>query len=64
MLQLQLLDDLGRNLDKYMRSFMVYTAFKMCKGAASKYNFEIMYDFMQDGFLGHETTEVSRKICP
>jgi hypothetical protein len=27
--QLYLLDQLGKNLDKYMRSFMVYTAFKM-----------------------------------
>ncbi len=32
--QLDLLDQLGKNLDKYMRSFVVYTAFKMCKGAA------------------------------
>ncbi|HJF27685.1 hypothetical protein NI467_09565 [Acinetobacter bohemicus] len=49
--QLELLDQLGHSLDKYMRSFMVYTAFKMCKGAANKYNFQVMYEFMQEGFL-------------
>lgn len=49
--QLDLLDQLGASLDKYMRSFMVYTAFKMCKGTAYKYHFNSMYDFMQDGFL-------------
>lgn len=48
--QLALLDDLGIALDKYMRSFMMFTAFKMCKGIAQKYHFELMYDFIQDGF--------------
>ena len=33
-----------------MRSFMMFTAFKMCKGIAQKYHFELMYDFIQDGF--------------
>ena len=49
--QLALLDQLGASLDKYMRSFVVYTAFKMCKGTANKYNFNTMYEFMQEGFL-------------
>lgn len=49
--QLTLLDTLGLSLDKYMRSFIIYTAFKMCKGAAQKYHFEVMYEFMQDGFI-------------
>lgn len=48
--QLDLLDELGQSLDKYMRSFIMHTAFKMCKGAASKYNFELMYDFIGEGF--------------
>lgn len=48
--QLELLDDLGLALDKYMRSFMMYTAFKMCKGIAHKYQFDLMYEFIQDGF--------------
>ena len=39
--QLSLLDTLGLSLDKYMRSFIIYTAFKMCKGAAQKYHFEV-----------------------
>lgn len=71
--QLHLLDELGISLDKYMRSFMVQAAFKMCKGAANKYHFEVMYDFMQDGFLAlkplksaekfvKEFTAVERKI--
>ena len=49
--QLNLLDELGLSLDKYMRSFIMHTAFKMCKGAASKYNFELMYDFIGEGFV-------------
>ncbi len=49
--QLQLLDQLGSSLDKYMRSFVVYTAFKMCKGSAYKHRFDTLYDFMQEGFL-------------
>ena len=49
--QLSLLDDLGGALDKYMRSFIMHTAFKMCKGTASKYRFELMYDFIGEGFI-------------
>lgn len=51
LLQMSLLDDLGKSLDKYMRSFIVYSAFKMCKGVAYRHQFETMYEFMQDGFL-------------
>lgn len=60
--QLDLLDQLGCSLDKYMRSFMVQTAFKMCKGAASKYNFNIMYEFMQDGFLAMKPLKSAEKF--
>lgn len=60
--QLALLDQLGKSLDKYMRSFVVYTAFKMCKGAAAKYNFEVMYDFMQDGFLAMKPLKSAEKF--
>lgn len=49
--QLNLLDELGLSLDQYMRSFIMHTAFKMCKGAAKKYRFELMYDFIGEGFL-------------
>lgn len=51
LLQMSLLDDLGQSLDKYMRSFIVYSAFKMCKGVAYRHDFATMYEFMQDGFL-------------
>jgi hypothetical protein len=60
--QLDLLDQLGFSLDKYMRSFMIHTAFKMCKGAASKYNFDIMYEFMQDGFLAMKPLKSAEKF--
>jgi hypothetical protein len=49
--QLSMLDELGHSLDKYMRSFIMHTAFKMCKGAANKYRFELMYDFIGEGFV-------------
>lgn len=48
--QLDLLDALGVSLDKYLRSFIVHTAFKMCKGPAHKYKFDLMYDFIGEGF--------------
>ncbi|ENW88163.1 MULTISPECIES: FFLEELY motif protein [Acinetobacter] len=60
--QLDMLDELGKSLDKYMRSFMVYTAFKMCKGAAHKYNFDIMYEFMQDGFVAMKPLKSAEKF--
>ncbi len=59
---LRLLDELGISLDKYMRSFMVQAAFKMCKGAATKYHFEVMYDFMQDGFLALKPLKSAEKF--
>lgn len=60
--QLALLDELGASLDKYMRSFIVQAAFKMCKGAAEKYRFEVMYDFMQDGFLAMKPLKSTEKF--
>lgn len=48
--QLALLDELGHSLDKYLRSFILLTAFKMCKGLAHKYQFDLMYDFIGEGF--------------
>ncbi|AOA57167.1 FFLEELY motif protein [Acinetobacter larvae] len=47
--QLALLDRLGIQLDKYLRSFMIQTAFKMCKAVAYKHNFQLMYDFIGEG---------------
>ena len=60
--QLDFLDQLGQSLDKYMRSFVVYAAFKMCKGAALKYNFNVMYEFMQDGFLAMKPLKSAEKF--
>ena len=60
--QLDLLDQLGKSLDKYLRSFVVYTAFKMCKGTANKYHFQIMYEFMQDGFLAMKPLKSAEKF--
>lgn len=60
--QLELLDQLGKNLDKYLRSFVVYTAFKMCKHTAHKYNFDVMYEFMQEGFLAMKPLKSAEKF--
>lgn len=60
--QLDLLDQLGVNLDKYMRSFVVYAAFKMCRGSAQKYHFDIMYEFMQEGFLAMKPLKSAEKF--
>lgn len=60
--QLDLLDGLGISLDKYMRSFIVYAAFKMCKGAASKYKFDLMYDFIGEGFVAMKPLKSATKF--
>lgn len=60
--QLNMLNELGIYLDKYMRSFMIQTAFKMCKGTASKYHFDVMYDFMQEGFLAIKPLKSAEKF--
>ncbi|MBK0062810.1 MULTISPECIES: FFLEELY motif protein [unclassified Acinetobacter] len=62
LVQLQLLDDLGEALDKYMRSFMMYAAFKMCKSAAHKYNFDLMYEFIQEGFVAMKPMKSAEKF--
>lgn len=48
--QLAMADEFGVYLDKHLRSFIVQTAFKMCKSVAYKHQFQEMYDFMQEGF--------------
>lgn len=60
--QLHLLDQLGLGLDKYMRSFMVQAAFKMCRGPAHKYHFDVMYDFMQEGFTAMKPLKSAEKF--
>ena len=60
--QLRQLDQLGISLDKYLRSFVVQTAFKMCKGTAYKHKFEVMYEFMQDGFAAMKPLKSAEKF--
>lgn len=60
--QLDLLDSLGHSLDKYLRSFIVHTAFKMCKGPAHKYKFELMYDFIGEGFAAMKPLKSATKF--
>lgn len=60
--QLDLLDGLGLSLDKYMRSFLVFTAFKMCKGPAMKYNFQLMYDFIGEGFAAMKPLKSAKQF--
>jgi hypothetical protein len=60
--QLRQLDLLGQSLDKYLRSFVVHTAFKMCKSVAYKHRFDVMYDFMQDGFVAMKPLKSAEKF--
>lgn len=60
--QMTLLDGLGHSLDKYMRSFIVYSAYKMCRGVAQKYHFEMMYDFMGEGFAAMKPLKSAAKF--
>ncbi len=49
--QLSMIEQLGLGLDQYLNSFMVQTAFKMCKNLAYKHNYNLSYDFVNEGFL-------------
>jgi hypothetical protein len=60
--QLKMLDELGIYLDKYLRSFMIQAAFKMCKNVAIKHHFEVMYEFMQEGFLAIKPLKSAEKF--
>lgn len=48
--QMDLLDELSISLDKYVRSALVKSAFKMSKGMAYKYKIDPLYEFIQEGF--------------
>lgn len=60
--QLELLDELGHSLDKYLRSFILLTAFKMCKGVAHKYQFDLMYSFIGEGFAAIKPMKSTSKF--
>lgn len=60
--QLDLLDELGHSLDKYLRSFILLTAFKMCKGVAHKYQFDLMYNFIGEGFAAIKPMKSTAKF--
>jgi len=48
--QLELLDELGLNLDKYVRSKVIYGIFRLSKGMTQRYQLNALYAFMNDGF--------------
>lgn len=48
--QLNLLDKLGSNLDRYVRSFMIQSTFKISKSAAQRHHFDPLYSFLSEGF--------------
>ena len=45
-----------------MRSFIMHTAFKMCKGTAAKYQFDLMYDFIGEGFVAMKPMKSAAKF--
>jgi hypothetical protein len=49
-LQLDLLDELGANLDKYIRSKVIYRIFKLSKGLMMRYGLDVIYAFNEEGF--------------
>ena len=60
--QLKMADEFGYNLDHYLRSFIVQTAFKMAKPVAYKHRFNVMYDFMHDGFVAMKPLKSAQKF--
>lgn len=53
--QMDLLDELGQNMDKYIGSRMIKMAFKLAKGTAYKYRIDSMYEFIGEGFAAMES---------
>ena len=49
-IQLDLLDQLGHNLDKYIRSKLIYRIFKLSKGLLLRYGLSALYEFNDEGF--------------
>ena len=60
--QLAMLDQLGHGLDHYLNSFMVQTAFKMCKNLAYKHRYNLMYDFVNEGFIAMKPLKSAEKF--
>lgn len=60
--QLELLKMLGHKLDRYMRSRMVKTAFKLAKGPAYRYHVEPIYDFIDQGFKAMEPLDSAEQF--
>lgn len=48
--QFNLLDELGDNLDKYVRSKLVHSIFKLSKGLSTRYGLQALYQFTDEGF--------------
>ncbi|MFP5382540.1 MAG: FFLEELY motif protein [Gammaproteobacteria bacterium] len=48
--QMALARDLGYGLDKYVRSRLIFTTFRMVSGPAHRYGLGNLYDFMDRGF--------------
>ena len=49
--QFNLLDELGDNLDKYIRSTLVHRIFKLSKGLSTRYELSGLYQFADEGFI-------------
>lgn len=48
--QFDLLDELGDNLDKYVRSKFIHGVFKLSKGLSTRYELQALYQFTDEGF--------------
>lgn len=48
--QFDLLDELGENLDKYVRSRFIHGVFKLSKGLSNRYGLNSLYQFTDEGF--------------
>lgn len=48
--QLQLVQELGYGLDRYVRSRMIHATFRMVRRPAHKYGLGTLYDFLERGF--------------
>lgn len=55
--QMAVLNELGLKLDKYVRSLMIQTAFKLAKNTAYKHEFAPVYDFTAEGFAAMKSLD-------
>jgi hypothetical protein len=60
--QFNLLDELGANLDKYVRSKLIHSIFKLSKGLSTRYELNALYQFADEGFAAMKPLQSAKNF--